>query len=369
MTGYLRTTSELISPLGGQIGLFGILPTFLLEHTDPRYYSPDKPRYPLLDKNLNKLYGPIRLDLRRRRGDKLSLRSKHVGVEAANTSLQIHLSTQTHRFVSLYNAALIAMPIVLAACTGSPLLFGKSLWAENRIRLFEAAVRDRAFFPKGWIHSPEEPFKACLQWQAALPEVFGPLGHESTSEDWMLREFNLHNHSTYPWLRAVIGPDGLRLEIRHLPAGPTVIDMAANATLLIGLILWVQQRIEIDNWLNRELLKFEQVTQNFYAAAEHGYDAQMYWVGNRGPTKLPARSLVRSLLPDIAKTLVSYDINPADVNNYLGVVDQRLGSGQTASGWMRHHFAIGRNLNATTLRYLELSRNGQGPPVGTWPAD
>ena len=56
------------------------------------------------------------------------------------------------------------------------------------------------------------------------------------------RELRLHNGTVYRWNRPVydIGPDfgrpHLRVENRVLPAGPTVVDMLANAAFYFGLI-------------------------------------------------------------------------------------------------------------------------------------
>jgi hypothetical protein len=47
------------------------------------------------------------------------------------------------------------------------------------------------------------------------------------------------------WNRAIYDPASgghLRIEMRALPAGPTVIDMLANAAFLIGLSLWLAEQ-------------------------------------------------------------------------------------------------------------------------------
>ena len=70
------------------------------------------------------------------------LRSEHrdVMLEAATTSFQIHLKTPAalaHRF---YNASIMMTAPILAAAANAPFLFGKSLWHETRIPVFEQSI-------------------------------------------------------------------------------------------------------------------------------------------------------------------------------------------------------------------------------------
>lgn len=57
-----------------------------------------------------------------------------------------------------------------------------------------------------------------------------------------LRELRLHQGTVWRWNRAIYDPASgghLRIEMRALPAGPTVIDMMATSAFLIGLSLWL----------------------------------------------------------------------------------------------------------------------------------
>ena len=55
-----------------------------------------------------------------------------------------------------------------------------------------------------------------------------------------LGELRLHNGTVYRWNRPVYdvmnGRPHLRVENRVLPAGPTVVDMLANAAFYFGLV-------------------------------------------------------------------------------------------------------------------------------------
>jgi len=65
-------------------------------------------------------------------------------LEAATTSFQIHLQVPADLAAVYYNASVAASGPLLAACGNSPLLFGRRLWEETRIPLFEQAVDLRA---------------------------------------------------------------------------------------------------------------------------------------------------------------------------------------------------------------------------------
>ena len=75
-------------------------------------------------------------------------------------------------------------------------------------------------------------------------------------------ELRLHHGTTWPWNRAVYDPaEGghLRIELRALPAGPSVIDMAANAAFLVGATLGLAQ----EEWM-LPAMPFELARRNFY---------------------------------------------------------------------------------------------------------
>ena len=65
-------------------------------------------------------------------------------LEACNTSAQFHLQVDEEEFPRMYNAAQALTGPVLAACVNSPLLFGRRLWAETRIALFQQSLDTRS---------------------------------------------------------------------------------------------------------------------------------------------------------------------------------------------------------------------------------
>ncbi|WP_446914574.1 hypothetical protein, partial [Klebsiella pneumoniae] len=70
----------------------------------------------------------------------LSVRHEDVMLEAAATSLQVHLQVSPALAARSYNAALAISAATVAAAANAPALFGHLLWNETRIPLFEQAV-------------------------------------------------------------------------------------------------------------------------------------------------------------------------------------------------------------------------------------
>ena len=67
----------------------------------------------------------------------------------------------------------------------------------------------------------------------------------------------------------------LRVENRVLPAGPTVVDMLANAAFYYGL---VRVLVEEDRPVWSQM-SFSAAEENFHAGARDGIDARVYWPG------------------------------------------------------------------------------------------
>src|SRR6266545_3879137 len=63
--------------------------------------------------------------------------------EAACTSVQLHIQVSPDAFASYWNAAQAIAGVQVALAANSPFLFGRQLWAETRITLFEQATDTR----------------------------------------------------------------------------------------------------------------------------------------------------------------------------------------------------------------------------------
>ena len=174
------------------------------------------------------------------------------------------------------------------------------------------------------------------------------------------------------WNRAVYDDAAgghLRIELRALPSGPTVTDMAANAAFLIGLTLALAPRM--DALLPR--LTFGHARRNFYRAACDGLDAEMLWPDDETPSPRPyaAAELVLRLLPVARSGLLSAAVDAAEADELLAVIAARVERRATGARWQR---ATLDRLEATLTRpdaaaaMLEryLAAVATGCPVHEW---
>jgi len=72
--------------------------------------------------------------------DELLVKHDSPLLEAVNTSFQLHLQVSPANFVKMYNIAQTLAAPVMAIAANSPIVFGKRLWHENRIAIFQQAV-------------------------------------------------------------------------------------------------------------------------------------------------------------------------------------------------------------------------------------
>ena len=319
----------------------------------------------------------------------LELAADDVGLEGANTSFQLHLRVDPDRFASYFNAAQLATAPVLAAAGNSPTFLGHRLWQETRVALFKQAVDDRdatgrssrrvsrVAFGTGWnTTGAYELLEESVRLHEPVLPVLGPewpLDQLDAGGVPALDELRLHQSTVWRWNRAIYDPaEGghVRIELRALPAGPTVADMCANAAFAVGLTLALAA--DADTWVPR--VAFQQAHHNFYRAAQLGLRAELAWplgAGGRVVT-IPADQLIQRLLPAAHQGLEDAGVLPEEVDELLAVIEARAAAGQTGAVWQRQTLAalepqLGREqgLAAMLERYLELQ--GTNVPVHTWP--
>lgn len=299
-----------------------------------------------------------------------------VMLEAATTSFQIHLQVPFARAARYYNAALIACAPLMAASGNSPLLFGKRLWRETRIPLFEQSVElggyggladagvRRVGFGQGYVRdSLLELFRENLD----LFPVLLPMPLEEPSERYPhLRQ---HNGSIWRWVRPLVGFDEkgqahVRLEQRIFPSGPTLLDMVANCACHFGLSRALAESPDAPE----TRLPHAAARANFYAAARDGLAASLLWLDGE---RYPARDFwLRIGLPLAQQGLRDFGLENAEIERYLGVVEARVRSGQTGAAWQLAHLdkqggkADAASVAAMLADYLENQRSGA--PVHEW---
>lgn len=358
-----RKGSETAEALGMHLLAIGILPTLSDDALCTNTMS-SMVRYQALNDQILRLRRgrPLRLEIHG--DDRLSVEHHDVMLEAATTSLQIHLQVPLDRSVRYYNASLVVSPVLVAIAANSPLLFGRRLWAETRIPLFEQSVDDGAPFPRvsfgrGYAYdSLEEVFLE----NRSLHPVLLPMVQDEPPERFA--HIRLHNGTIWRWNRPLIGFDDegrphLRIEHRTLPAGPTLIDMAANTAFYYGLVQSLALRPEPPE----ARLPFEHVLSNFKGAAKHGLDASIVWLDrNSHPI---GQLILQELLPLARAGLSELAIDPADAERLLDVIAHRAESGRNGAAWQRAFIKrFGPDLHALTRAYLELQQSGL--PVHTW---
>jgi gamma-glutamyl:cysteine ligase YbdK (ATP-grasp superfamily) len=371
---------------GGRVAVIGILPTLSPADLGPGAMT-DLPRYRALDAGLRRLrQDPFHIQIAG--ADPLELTSDDVGLEAANTSFQVHLRANPADFTRIYNAVQVATAPVLAVSGNSPTFLGHRLWEETRIAVFKQSVDDRpgrgprrrparATLGTGWLRGgPLELFAESIRRHQPLLPVLGhpgPMIGGTGGHAPPLEELRLHQGTVWRWNRAIYDPAAgghLRIEMRALPAGPTMIDMLANAAFLIGLTLSLASQDQ--QWTYA--LPFERADHGFHRAAQHGLSARLCWpAGPRDQMRtLPAAKLVAELVPVARQGLLQAGVAAAEADGLLEIISARAASGQTGAAWQRATLAAAerrhdrkRALAVMLDCYFQCAHTGL--PVHTWP--
>lgn len=331
---------------GADVVLAGILPTITKADLALDNITP-APRYYALNEALNRLRRGTPYNLKVVGWDELHVEHDSVMMEACNASCQFHLQVSAAEFPRFYNAAQAALAPVLAAAANSPLLFGKRLWAETRIALFQQSLdtrdtsvhqRDmlpRVRFGEHWVEgSVVELFQEDIaRFRVILEEDVkeDPLKLLEAGRVPALKALQLFNSTIYRWNRPCYGITGnkphLRIESRALPSGPTVLDEVANGAFWAGLVLGISK--EYENLTGR--MDFDETRSNFIAAARLGLNAGFEWLDGES---VSAKSLIlERLLPLAERGLREARVDEEDVGRYLGVIRERVEDGQNGAVW------------------------------------
>jgi hypothetical protein len=356
--------------IGAEMVMIGILPTLQDDVLSLENMSPLRRYYALNEQVLRRRQGrPLCLDIQGR--DHLVTCHQDVMLESATTSLQIHLQVSPDEAVRFYNAAQILSAPMVAVAANAPYLFGRDLWDDTRIPLFEQSValetaresRDcsdaRVTFGSGYARrSLFECFQENVDcYPVLLPIVF-------SREAAQLEHVRLHNGTIWRWNRPLIGfgEDGrahLRIEHRVASAGPSIADVIANIALFLGSVHVLATRQPGPE----SELNFSQVRANFYRAARDGLRSSVTWLKG---AEVPLRSLLlESLLPMARRGLQALGLED-DARLYLGeIMEPRVRSGCNGAAWQRAFVAKHRaDMRALAAEYVARQRSGL--PVHEW---
>ncbi|HEY9265876.1 MAG TPA: glutamate--cysteine ligase [Mycobacterium sp.] len=368
---------------GAHIVMIGILPTLMPEHLAGRWMS-ESVRYQALNDSIFNARGEdIMIDIAG--PERLSLQTASIAPESACTSMQLHLQVSPADFANNWNAAQVLAGPQLALGANSPYFFGHHLWSETRIELFAQAtdtrpdelktqgVRPRVWFGERWITSIFDLFEENVRYfPSLLPELSDedPVTELAEGRTPNLSELRLHNGTIYRWNRPVYdvvgGRPHLRVENRVLPAGPTVLDMMANSAFYYGMLRALSEE-DRPLWTK---MSFAAAQSNFFAAAQHGMDAQLYWPGLGEVT--PDELVLRRLLPMAEEGLRRWEV-AADVRDrYLGVIEGRAKTGRNGAAWQSaavdalQDRGVSRPEALAEMLRLYCERMHSNDPVHTW---
>ncbi len=344
----LGKVDEAAKEFDSQDILTGILPSIDIRSGQMDYMTPN-PRFLALGEVIKKFRGQD-FELNIQGVDELILAHTNILFEACNTSFQCHLQVSAEDFVDQYNWAQLISGPVLSICTNSPLLFGRELWSETRIPLFQQSIDIRS---KGY-HLRERQHRVSFgdRWIREITEIykediarFTLILTSLTEEDSLkalesgkiprLKALNLHNGTIWKWNRPCFGvTDGvphLRIENRYLPAGPSIVDEIANLAFWVGLMKAMPQNYR-KKWGK---LAFEDTKGNFYKAATAGIQSSMVWEGKIVPAP---QLVIETLIPMAREGLASVGISQKESDKYLTVIDARARSGRDGSSWLIKSF-------------------------------
>ena len=381
----LNEAERRANEVGSHIVAIGILPSIMPEHFEGDWIS-ENIRYTALNNAVLDARGEdVWLEIDGPSGERIARYSDSLAPESACTSMQLHLQVEPERFADHWNAAQVLVAPQLALGANSPFFLGQRLWAETRIPLFTQAtdtrsvelknqgVRPRVWFGERWITSIFDLFEENVRYFPSLLPEISDEDPEAVFESGgvpTLAELRLHNGTVYRWNRPIYdivgGRPHLRVENRALPAGPSIIDVMANAAFYYGAL---RKLAEEDRpvWTKMSYVGAE---ENFEIGARDGIDARFYWPGFG---EVSATELVlRRLLPLAVEGLTEWGVSQAVIDRYLTIIERRCVTGVNGASWQTdcverledRGMARDVALREMLRRYAEGMHSNE--PVHTW---
>jgi gamma-glutamyl:cysteine ligase YbdK (ATP-grasp superfamily) len=386
LEGLLVEVRRAAAESSAQVATIGILPTLTPDQLG-RDAMTRKSRYKALSAGIfARREAPLQVVIRGR--ENLSLEWDEVTLQGANTSFQVHLRVDPRDYAAAYNAAQLAISPVLALSTNSPLFLNKDLWEETRIALFTQSVDDRGPMPWPWQSSRcgfghgwvRDGIAELFQASVALHEPLLPVVSEEDPTVAVrsgrvpeLSELKLHQSTVWTWNRAIYDAAAgghVRIELRPLPAGPTVVDMVASAAFVLGLTRALQDDVD---WM-LPALPFAWAQRNFFQAAKFGLDAELLWPHEQAPSPRPTslKELMPLLLKKAESGLQTLGVDSDERQWALGICEDRLASGMTGARWQLSTLQAleGRQSRESAIREMfreYREHSDAGAPVHLWP--
>ena len=385
MSSKLTKIEGVVNKLGATIVLCGILPTLRKYDLEMSNLTP-KQRYFALMEAINQQLVGSTYELNMVGIDELLIKHDSPLLEAVNTSFQVHLQVSPQQFAPMYNLAQALSAPVMALAANSPIVFGRRLWHESRIAMFQQALDTRSTHDHMRERSPRVNFGRTWCDDSILDIYkediarFRVLLSGDVTEDALevlaegrvpkLRSLQVHNSTVYRWNRPCYGisengKPHLRIENRVLPSGPTVLDEVSNAALWLGCM--VQMAEDVGDIRTR--MSFEDVSDNFSKAAKFGIDSKFTWMNDQ---KIPVSELaLEELIPRAKAGLKMRNINPEDISRYMDIIEARAKEHMNGARWaLRSYTKLKKETTedeALTVLTHAMSANAKlGLPVHLW---
>lgn len=373
LIGRIRDAVRKIDP-EADIVFIGTLPTTTCNDVALHNLTPYS-RYGLLQRVIWTTRPPRMLTLVGPNGQLLHHVVRTIGPEAKCTSVQPHLYVAGVDPVEVNNT-IVAMAGPMQA------LFGNAAFTsyfqggyDIRYWLMAAGTADRVFV-NGYCSEALEPFAASANTNT-YPVILTAEDEEAAARVReglpLLRSLMTQHGTVWPAIgRTVYDRNAahLRLEVRHLSAGPVVTMLAATA-LLTGLL---------HNPAARELWRHipEGVAKaNFAVANRKGVHATIKWPDANGRLRFRnACDVALELLETYAYAgLATAGVEPSEAEVFLAPAKASAIKRQSGAWWqierVRYLRAHGLNLEAAVLQmtqeYIALCDGGLGPHFTKWP--
>ncbi len=363
-----RGAGEVANSLGADLSMIGTLPT-LVEGDLTLENMSQRQRYRALNEQVMRMRKGDPLHFLVEGRERLELDHRDVMMEAATTSLQIHLQVPLEQSVAVFNNSVRVSAAMVALCANSPYLFGKDLWEDSRIPIFEQAVNvnrlahrlgeGRVSFGTRYA---EQSLLEFFQENRDHYPVMLPIRQAQSLQ--RLPSLLLHNGTIWRWNRPLIGFDSegiphLRIEHRVASAGPTLLDVVANTAFFTGLMHGMLDQPE----RSAADLSFSATRENFYRAARYGLDSAVLWQGGR---VVYLRELIhQELIPLAVVGMQRLGLERAEWQPWIEIIEERIQSGQNGSRWQRQWVSQhGKETKELMESYLQHQRSGN--PVHQW---
>jgi CBS domain-containing protein len=117
-------------------------------------------------------------------------------------------------------------------------------------------------------------------------------------------------------------------------------------------------------------MNFDEARMNFVAASKMGLDTTFRWFDDKRYNAVELIS--EELLPIAKEGLQEANINGSDIDDYLGIIEQRVNAGQTPSHWIINNYASLMKENDSKEQALAaittamIKNQKKGEPVHKW---